>query len=117
MGEFQMLRGFEFKPGMLVKDRQTGFLWRVPDDYGWTATYWQRPVAEDAATGGILLTLLGPSANVEAPWRKDGRWHAQVALADRNVRLSGATLGEACAAVAEAIGYWPGGATTAANPG
>lgn len=103
----QSIKGFEYKTGMLVKDNTTGFLWRVPEDFGYQASYYQTVQADDAATGGILLSMLGNCVTVEAPWIKGNHWHVQIHHAKQNIRKSGESLGAACIAVAAEIGFWP----------
>jgi len=49
----QTIAGFEYKAGMLVRDHATGFLWRVPEDFGYQASYYQTVQADDAATGAF----------------------------------------------------------------
>lgn len=105
----QTIPGFVYKAGMLIKDNHTGFLWRVPEDFGHSASYYQTIQANDAATGGILLSMLGGCVSVESPWVHDGPWVVQIYYKHRNVRMRGTSLGEACIAVAQEIGCWPNG--------
>lgn len=105
----QSIAGFEYKAGMLVKDNATGFVWRVPEDFGYQASYYQTVQADDPATGGILLSMLGNCVTVEAPWVKGNQWHVQLHHAKRNIRMAGDSLGEACIKIAQEIGRWPNG--------
>jgi hypothetical protein len=110
----QMVPGFEYHAGMLVKDNSTGFVWRVPDDFGFPPSYYQTLQVNDAATGGILLAMLGRMVSVEAPWVPGNLWHVQIYHKGQTVRCGGASLGEACAKVAQEIGRWPNGESTTA---
>jgi hypothetical protein len=105
----QSIKGFEYKAGMLVKDNTTGLLWRVPEDFGYQASYYQTVQADDPATGGILLSMLGNCVTVEAPWVKGNLWHVQIHHGKQNIRMAGASLGEACIKIANEIGQWPNG--------
>jgi len=62
-----------------------------------------------AGTGGVLLDLLGPGWHVDRSG--EGIWSVYAdEFAPMDARGLGATLGEACARAALALGRWPGGA-------
>lgn len=61
-------------------------------------------VASDFATGGCLVQMLGEGADDVWYELLDGRWYAWTG----NDHRSFPTLGEACVAVAVALGRWPG---------
>jgi len=112
------LPGWEWRRGMWIQTEEDGdCVWApfTPCDPPWmTLDCSDRGPGDDdvldltdPATGGALLGLLGPGVTTDRPsaWRVVVREGGHVVAAER-----GATLGEACARAALALGRWPGGA-------
>lgn len=124
-----LLPGFRLLPGMLVKTTGRKIPFRVGasrtvgrGQFKQTQVYlvhpkhglgWWTPigdvtgiVAADHGTGGCLVHLLGEGADDVWYELLNGRWYAWTGEDHRSFP----TQGEACAAVAVALGRWPGGA-------
>lgn len=107
------LPGWRWMPGTLarhgnawsvrtVERKRTGGV-RLDGGGDTGAGCWPNP--DDPATAGCLLALLGTDRVVTVVWQF-GMWQV---FWNGSQRACQPTLGRACIAAAEAIGYWPGG--------
>ena len=74
------------------------------------------PQVGDPATAGCLLAMLGPGWTIQALYDRHGvivtkgaAYRAKYETGAGKHFYTGATLGRACIAAAEALGRWPGG--------